>query len=70
MWSDLISFTGNPYYQSFGDKFTVGWYGVEELGSYRQDCQLDLFGLPLFCNSIGPNRFAKIHLAGHLEYQK
>ena len=57
MWSDLISFTGNPYYQSFGDKFTVGWYGVEELGSYRQDCALDLFGLPLFCNPVGPNTF-------------
>ena len=57
MWSDLISFTGNPYYQSFGDKFTVGWYDVEELGSYRQDCAFDLFGLPLFCNNVGPNRF-------------
>jgi len=57
MWSDLISFTGNPYYQSFGDKFTVGWYGVEELGSYRQDCAFDLFGLPLFCNNVGPNKF-------------
>jgi hypothetical protein len=57
MWSDLISFTGNPYYQSFEDKFTVGWYGVEELGSYRQDCALDLFGLPLFCNPVGPNTF-------------
>jgi|LakMenE18May11ns_1017448.scaffolds.fasta_scaffold9946542_2 hypothetical protein len=57
MWSDLISFTGNPYYQSFGDKFTVGWYGVEELGSFRQDCVLDLFGLPLFCNNVGPNTF-------------
>lgn len=57
MWSDLISFTGNPYYQSFGDKFTVGWYDVEELGSYRQNCAFDLFGLPLFCNNVGPNRF-------------
>jgi len=57
MWSDLISFTGNPYYQSFGDKFTVGWYGVEELGSVRQDCALNLFGLPLFCNPVGPNTF-------------
>jgi hypothetical protein len=57
MWSDLISFTGNPYYQSFEDKFTVGWYGVEELGSYRQNCALDLFGLPLFCNPVGPNTF-------------
>jgi hypothetical protein len=57
MWSDLISFSGNPYYQSFGDKFTVGWYGVEELGSYRQDCAFDLLGLPLFCNNVGPNRF-------------
>jgi hypothetical protein len=57
MWSDLISFTGNPYYQSFENKFTVGWYGVEELGSYRQDCAFDLFGLPLFCNNVGPNRF-------------
>lgn len=57
MWSDLISFTGNPYYQSFENKFTVGWYDVEELGSYRQDCQFNLFGLPLFCNNIGPNKF-------------
>jgi hypothetical protein len=35
MWSDLADFNnpGNPYYQAFNDRFVVGWYGVEELGT-------------------------------------
>jgi hypothetical protein len=35
MWSDLADFNnpGNPYYQSFNDRFVVGWYGVDELGT-------------------------------------
>jgi hypothetical protein len=35
MWSDLADFNapGNPYYQSFDDRFVVGWYGVDELGT-------------------------------------
>lgn len=35
MWSDLADFNdpGNPYYKSTADSFTVGWYGIDELGS-------------------------------------
>ena len=35
MWSDLADFNtpGNPYYKSTLDSFTVGWYGIDELGT-------------------------------------
>jgi hypothetical protein len=54
MWSDLADFNnpGNPYYQAFGDRFVVGWYGIEELGSGQTTC--DQTG----CYPTGPgNRF-------------
>jgi hypothetical protein len=59
MWNDLADFNnpGNPYTKSFEDRFVVGWYNIEELGTASQNCALDIFGLPLFCNPIGPNRF-------------
>jgi hypothetical protein len=40
MWSDLADFNnpGNPYYKSTGNSFTVGWYGVDELGSGYSNC--------------------------------
>lgn len=39
MWSDLADFSlGNPYYRGVNDSFTVGWYGVEELGSGGWEC--------------------------------
>lgn len=44
MWSDLADFNapGNPYYKLTGNSFTVGWYGIEELGSGGYIC--DEFG--------------------------
>ena len=40
MWSDLADFNtpGNPYYKLTGNSFTVGWYGIEELGSGGYTC--------------------------------
>jgi len=53
MWSDLIDFSfGNPYYQRFDDRFTVGWYNIEELGSSRYEC--DETGC---IQTSGPNLF-------------
>jgi hypothetical protein len=49
MWSDLADFNtpGNPYYQAFADRFTVGWYGIEELGTPNKFT----FEITLFDNS-------------------
>jgi hypothetical protein len=54
MWSDLADFNnpGNPYYKSTGNSFTVGWYGVDELGSAPYTCN------QLGCTQTGPgNKF-------------
>jgi len=54
MWSDLADFNnpGNPYYKSTGNSFTVGWYGVDELGSAPYTCN------ELGCTQTGPgNKF-------------
>jgi hypothetical protein len=32
-WSDLISFTGNPYYRLSEGSALFGWYGVQEFGT-------------------------------------
>jgi hypothetical protein len=32
-WSDLISFTGNPYYRRGDGSILFGWYGVNEYGT-------------------------------------
>jgi hypothetical protein len=32
-WSDLISFTGNPYYRRENGSILFGWYGVNEYGT-------------------------------------
>ena len=57
LWGDLVDYQfGNPFYKATGNAFTVGWYGVEEFGSFRQNCAWDLF-VSLFCDTIGPNRF-------------
>jgi hypothetical protein len=32
-WSDLISFTGNPYYRRDNGSILFGWYGVQEYGT-------------------------------------
>ena len=49
MWSDLADFNtpGNPYYQAFDDRFTVGWYNVDELGTANKFT----FEITLFDNS-------------------
>jgi hypothetical protein len=59
MWNDLADFNnpGNPYTKAFEDRFVVGWYNIEELGTASQNCSFNLLGIPLFCNPVGPNRF-------------
>jgi hypothetical protein len=49
MWSDLADFNnpGNPYYQGFNDRFVVGWYGVDELGTANKFT----FEVTLFTNN-------------------
>jgi hypothetical protein len=32
-WSDLISFSGNPYYRRADGSILFGWYGVQEYGT-------------------------------------
>jgi hypothetical protein len=56
MWSDLADFNtpGNPYYKSTGNSFTVGWYGVDELGSPNKfDFEISLFADSSFSINYG-----------------
>lgn len=45
-WSDLISFTGNPYYRISEGSALFGWYGVQEYGTNNQNT----FEIGLFSN--------------------
>jgi hypothetical protein len=45
-WSDLISYTGNPYYRLDEGSALFGWYGVQEYGTNN----LNTFEIGLFSN--------------------
>lgn len=45
-WSDLISFTGNPYYRLNEGSALFGWYNVQEYGTNN----LNTFEIGLFSN--------------------
>jgi hypothetical protein len=45
-WSDLISFTGNPYYRLSDGSALFGWYNVQEYGTNN----LNTFEIGLFSN--------------------
>lgn len=45
-WSDLISFTGNPYYRRDDGSILFGWYGVNEYGTNNSST----FEISLFAN--------------------
>ena len=45
-WSDLISFTGNPYYRRDDGSILFGWYGVNEYGTNNSST----FEIGLFAN--------------------
>jgi hypothetical protein len=45
-WSDLISFTGNPYYRRDDGSILFGWYGVSEYGTNNSST----FEIGLFAN--------------------
>ena len=45
-WSDLISFTGNPYYSISEGSALFGWYGVQEYGTNNSNT----FEIGLFSN--------------------
>lgn len=45
-WSDLISYTGNPYYRLSEGSALFGWYGVQEYGTNN----LNTFEIGLFSN--------------------
>lgn len=45
-WSDLISYTGNPYYRRDDGSILFGWYGVQEYGTNNTNT----FEIGLFAN--------------------
>lgn len=61
-WSDLISFTGNPYYRISEGSALFGWYGVQEYGTNNSNT----FEIGLFSNgSIQFNYGALSASGGH-----
>lgn len=43
-WTDLVSYSGNPYYRRSDGSFLVGWYATNEYGSnYQETIEVSLF---------------------------
>lgn len=36
LWTDLVSYSGNPYYQQGNNSILFGWYGTTEYGTQNQ----------------------------------
>jgi hypothetical protein len=60
-WTDLISFTGNPYYRRNDGSFLVGWYGTFEYGSNNQQT----VEVSLFSGGDIQFNFGQLALRGH-----
>ncbi len=71
LWTDLVNLnsnnkvnkgTTNPYVESFGDSYIVGWYGVSE---YRNSNYKSTFEVELFSDSSFEFRYDKIDIRSH-----
>jgi len=71
LWTDLVNLnsnnkvnkgTTNPYVESFGDSYIVGWYDVSE---YRNNNYKSTFEVELFSDSSFEFRYDKIDVRSH-----
>jgi len=63
-WSDLISFTGNPYYRRDDGSILFGWYGVNEFATNNSST----FEIGLFANGDIQLNFGNLGFSGRRDF--
>ena len=63
-WSDLISYTGNPYYRRDDGSILFGWYGVNEYGTNNSST----FEIGLFANGDIQLNFGNLGFSGWRDF--
>jgi hypothetical protein len=63
-WSDLISFTGNPYYRLSDGAALFGWYGTQEFGTNNQNT----FEIGLFSNGNIQFNYGSLSASGWSDF--
>ena len=63
-WSDLISYTGNPYYRRDDGSILFGWYGVNEYGTNNSST----FEIGLFANGDIQLNFGNLGFSGYRDF--
>ncbi len=63
-WSDLISYTGNPYYRRDDGSILFGWYGVNEFGTNNSST----FEIGLFADGKIQLNFGNLGFSGYRDF--
>jgi hypothetical protein len=63
-WSDLISYTGNPYYRRDDGSILFGWYGVNEYGTNNSST----FEIGLFADGKIQLNFGSLGFSGRRDF--
>jgi hypothetical protein len=63
-WSDLISYTGNPYYRREDGSILFGWYGVNEYGTNNSST----FEIGLFADGKIQLNFGNLGFSGRRDF--
>ena len=63
-WSDLVSFTGNPYYRVSDGAALFGWYNVQEFGTNNQNT----FEIGLFSNGNIQFNYGSLSASGWRDF--
>jgi hypothetical protein len=63
-WSDLVSYTGNPYYRVSDGAALFGWYGTQEYGTNNQNT----FEIGLFSNGNIQFNYGSLSASGWRDF--
>jgi hypothetical protein len=63
-WSDLVSYTGNPYFRRDDGSILFGWYGVNEYGTNNSST----FEIGLFANGDIRLNFGNLGFSGYRDF--
>ena len=63
-WSDLISYTGNPYFRRDNGSILFGWYGVNEYGTNNSST----FEIGLFANGDIQLNYGNLGFSGRRDF--
>jgi hypothetical protein len=63
-WSDLVSYTGNPYFRRDDGSILFGWYGVNEFGTNNSST----FEIGLFANGDIQLNYGNLGFSGRRDF--